>query len=110
MVAIQLGPYIGLLYFGVESAGLTGAALVWSIRALVELFLFSAAIRQFAILTNVILLPALLVLAATTTEYVAPFPNVAGTLTIALLLAISLVRSWRSIRWTAPFSLGRLVS
>jgi len=89
---IQILPYLALLYVTVRYAGVVGAAAVWSTRAAVELLLFLAATRELRLVSEIILVPAALVVTATTVAFIVPPPSFAGIVTLLILMAIATVR------------------
>jgi O-antigen/teichoic acid export membrane protein len=92
LILVQILPYLALLYVTVRYAGVVGAAAVWSTRAAVELLLFLAATRELRLVSEIILVPAALVMAATTVAFIVPPPSFAGIVTLLILMAIATVR------------------
>ncbi|SDH72179.1 Membrane protein involved in the export of O-antigen and teichoic acid [Paraburkholderia phenazinium] len=76
--ALELLPFIALLWWTVHRFGLLGAALAWSTRCAVDAILLFWAARFGSQLTQNLLAPALLVSAAFAATLLFPWPSLAG--------------------------------
>jgi len=108
LTLIQFPPYLALLYIAIHYAGVVGAAVVWSLRAFVELLLLLAATSQLRLLSGAIVQSAFLVLAASTIALLTPFPSPIGTGSLFVFLMISLMRVVAQARAQPSFTLARL--
>ncbi|MBN3758315.1 flippase [Paraburkholderia sp. Tr-20389] len=73
--ALELVPFIALLWWALHSFGLLGAAFAWSARCTVDALLLFAASRFGAKLARHLIAPALLVIAAPVATVLFPWPS-----------------------------------
>jgi len=89
---LQFLPYLALLYVIVPTGGVIGAAVAWSGRNALELVLFVAATRELHLLSQITLIPAILVVAAAAIAFFAPPPSIAGTVSLLVIVTAAVVR------------------
>jgi O-antigen/teichoic acid export membrane protein len=79
ILVAQVVPYAVLLLLLLRWGGVTGAALAWSARMLAEMILLFLLTRQPRELLRIVYGPACIVMLASVTAFLFPFPNVWGT-------------------------------
>ena len=85
----QIVPYFVLLFEAIRLGGAMGAAIIWSVRAGVEMFVFFLVTGQPKQLISIIRLPTALLLSAIALALVAPWPDPAGTSGLLLIFVIA---------------------
>jgi O-antigen/teichoic acid export membrane protein len=99
--AAQLVPYIVALWWSLQHFGLVGAAIVFSLRYVVETAMLFWAAHLGAGVTRFLIMPGLLVVAAFIATVLFPWPSTPGILSWIVLVGVSLVwalhadPSWR---------------
>ncbi|WP_322042741.1 flippase [Paraburkholderia sp. J67] len=89
--ALEILPFVGCLWWALHSAGLVGAALVWSGRMAIDMLLLFWAARFGAQLARHLVTPGLLVIAAFVVTLLVPWQTVAYFAAWAGLVGASLL-------------------
>jgi O-antigen/teichoic acid export membrane protein len=88
-------PYFALLYLGLSTFGLVGAAAAFTLRVLVDLGVLSSLAGMLHLLLNILLVPSLLLLAAYLTATQFSYDQPEWFVLVALHLAVTLAWAWR---------------
>lgn len=104
---LEVVPYLVLLYFGLRSSGIAGAAVVFGLRTLVDCILLMHYAGKLAVCARVVVAPALLLLMVFAATRFVPAALSTGWLAMALAAVIATV-AWAVMH--APSELRELAS